>query len=198
MPSMLVLPLKTHATYDAEFLGKDEAAALFDEIVNGFDVTDKRVRMVDGNEFIAETASYIFTDAELTSFDKLPEVWGGRSPWTESLAAIRARILEATGVDFQVARCVYYRDGSEGVDFHQDLPAYGDTSEIASLSLGAPRVFVMREQDNTDEQFSIELAPGSLLFMGQGCQDVYEHGLPHDPDCHEPRLNLTFRRFGWD
>lgn len=192
------LPLDFPAFYDTDFLGKEEAGALFDEIVGGFDVTNNIIRMQDGSELIAETGSYIFTDPELTSFDKLPEVWGGRSAWTESLAVIRERIEVETGVRFQVARCIYYQDGSEGVDFHRDLPAYGNTDEIASLSLGAEREFVLRRNSDHDDRFCIRLADGSLFFMGKGCQDLYEHALPHDEICQQPRLNLTFRKYGWD
>ncbi len=99
---------------------------------------------------------------------------------------------------FQVARCVYYRDGSEGVGFHRDLPAYGSTSVIASLSLGTEREFVFRSTSDPAERFAIRLASGSLLLMGEGCQELYEHGLSYNENCHEARLNLTFRKYGWE
>lgn len=194
---MTTLPSDCEIAYHAGFLGETESSALFDEIVSGYDVTNKTIRMADGLEYVAEAATYMFLDAELASFDKIPEVWGGRSPWTDSLARIRERIEALIGVRFQVARSVYYRDGSEGVDFHQDLAAYGDTSEIASLSLGAEREFVLRRIDNSEARFAINLQPGSLLFMGRGSQSLYEHALPHDDSCCEPRLNLTFRKYGW-
>jgi len=100
-------------------------------------------------------------------------------------------------VNFQVARCAYYANGSEGMDFHSDQPAYGDTSAIASLSLGVEREFVFRDI-RSGELYCLRLQPGSLLFMGQGCQEKYEHALAKDETCATPRLNLTFRKFGWD
>ena len=192
------LPLNCRAFYHADFLSEHEASVLFDEITMGFDVTNRIVKMQDGSEHIAETGSFIFADPELTSFEALPEVGGGRAAWTDSLADIRERIAVATGVKFQVARCIYYQDGSEGVDFHRDLPAYGDTDEMASLSLGAERDFVLRDIADSEGRFSIRLASGSLLFMGEGTQENYEHALPHDENCHQPRLNLTFRKYGWE
>jgi alkylated DNA repair dioxygenase AlkB len=192
------LPLNCTAFYQSGFLAEGEATALFTEITSGFDVTNRIVKMQDGSEFVAETGNYIFCDSRLTSFEALPEVWGSRAAWTDSLADIRDRIVEVTGVRFHVARCVYYQDGSEGVDFHRDEPAYGDTSEIASLSLGAEREFIMRSVDDPDDRFSIWLESGSLLFMGKGSQQNYEHALPHDDNCQLPRLNLTFRRYGWE
>lgn len=192
------LPLNCRAFYHAGFLSEHEASVLFDEITTGFDVTNRIVKMQDGSENIAETGSFIFTDPELTPFEALPEVWGGRAAWTDSLADIRERIAVATGVKFQVARCIYYQDGSEGMDFHRDLPAYGNTDEIASLSLGAERDFVLRDVADSENRLSIRLASGSLLFMGEGTQENYEHALPHDENCHHPRLNLTFRKYGWE
>lgn len=195
---MKLLPIQCEAYYLADFLRGAEAEALFAEILSGFDVTDRRVRMIDGTEYISEAGGYIFADTELTSFEALPEVWGQRSPWPDSLALVRDRITRQTGIRFHVARCVYYKDGSEGVDFHTDLPAYGSTSAIASLSLGAEREFVFRGTSDTAERFSIRLSSGSLLFIGAGCQELYEHALPRDERCGKPRLNLTFRKYGWE
>ncbi|MFL6332039.1 MAG: alpha-ketoglutarate-dependent dioxygenase AlkB [Pyrinomonadaceae bacterium] len=194
---MKSLPIQCEAYYRADFLSGAEAEALFSEILSGFDVIDRSVRMFDGTEHINETGAYLFADPELTSFDAFPDVWGQRSPWTDSLALVRDRITEQTGVRFQVARCVYYKDGSEGVDFHRDLPAYGATSAIASLSLGAEREFIFRSTSDAAERFSIHLSSGSLLFIGKGCQELYEHALPRDECCAKPRLNLTFRKYGW-
>ena len=195
---MKLLPIQCEAYYLADFLSGAEAEALFSGIVSGFDVTDKRVRMFDGTEYLNEIGGYIFADPELTSFEALPEVWGQRSPWTDSLALVRDRITEQTGVRFQVARCAYYKDGSAGSDFHSDLPAYGATSGIASLSLGAKREFVFRSTSDAAERFSMHLSPGSLLYIGEGCQELYEHALLRDERCGKPRLNLTFRRYGWE
>ena len=194
---MQILPLNCNAVYYDNFLSAVEASEIFEEIITGFDITNKIIRMQDGSEHTAEAGSYIFADTELTAYSALPEVWGGRSPWTDSLSAVRNRISEETGIKFQVARAIYYRDGMEGVDFHRDLPAYGNTNEIASLSLGAEREFVLREVSNPESRFSIRLASGSLLFMGEGTQEHYEHALPRDEKCHLARLNLTFRKYGW-
>ena len=192
------ISIDCEAAYCANFLAPTAAAALFDELVGGYDVTNNIMKMADGSEHIAETGVYLFTDSELTSFDAFPEAWGGRSEWPASLASVRDQIEELVGVRFPVARCVYYRDGSEGMDFHTDPPAYGPTDSIASLSLGAEREFILRSRSNEDETFRIMLASGSLLHMGKHCQERYEHGLPRSKDCVAPRLNLTFRKYGWD
>ncbi|MBV9493855.1 MAG: alpha-ketoglutarate-dependent dioxygenase AlkB [Acidobacteria bacterium] len=197
-PARTPLPLRCDAYYLAGFLSDAEADALFSELVSGFDVADKRVRMFDGTEFLNETGGYLFTDPELVSFDALPAVWGQRSTFPRSLELVRDRITAQSGIRFPLARCIYYEDGFDGSDFHSDLPAYGSTATIASLSLGAEREFAFRRLENPVEEFSIRLASGSLLFMGEGCQELYEHALLRDDRCRAPRLNLTFRRYGWD
>ena len=82
--------------------------------------------------------------------------------------------------------------------YHSDPSAYGNTDCIASVSLGAEREFLLRDQENPDETYSYLLENGSLIIMGEHCQEHYEHAVPPDPTCHAPRINLTFRKFGWD
>lgn len=195
---MKILPLECQAFYLDNFLNRKVATSLFDEIVMNYPVTNKKITMSDGSEYISETGSYIFADENLTSYDSIPKVWGGRSVWTESLSKLRDNIKDITGVHFHVARCVFYQDGNEGVEFHRDLPAYGSTSNIASLSLGAEREFVFRKLADPRECYSIVLSSGSLLFMGKGCQDLYDHALPRNKSCGTARLNITFRTYGWE
>jgi len=195
---MMTLPLNCEAWYERDFLGLEDAAALFAEITDNYDVTNKVVPMADGTEFVADTGAFLFADAELLSYEKFPAAWGGRAPWPERLASVRERIEEVVGIRFQVARCVYYRDGTEGVDFHVDEPAYGSTEVIASLSLGAEREFGLRSLTDPEDEFRIILGHGSLLYMGKHCQSRYEHALFHSGSCTEPRINLTFRRYGWE
>ena len=83
------------------------------------------------------------------------------------------------------------------MEFHSDPSAYGPTDCIASLSLGADRDFSFRSVENHSDIHTIALASGSLLIMGEHCQDRYEHAVPRCPGCTEPRLNITFRKFGW-
>jgi alkylated DNA repair dioxygenase AlkB len=191
------LPLDCEAFYDPVFLTSEESKTLFSEITGRYDIFSKTIRMHDGSEFTAETSSYLFADSELTSFDAFAEVWGARSPWPDFLRPVKQRIEETTGHQYQVARCVYYQDGNEGMGFHQDLAAYGPTNAIASLSLGAKRDFVFRSVSDPGHMHRLSLEDGSLLFMGEHCQDRYEHAVPYSPHCLAPRLNITFRKYGF-
>ena len=136
----------------------------------------------------------MFADAELTSFDALPKVWGARAPWPASLASVRDRIQDEVGVRFQVARCIFYANGSEGTSFHSDFPAYGPIDSLASISLGAEREFAFRKLSEPSDVHRMTLHNGSLLYMGENCQSRYQHALPHCEDCRDPRINLTFRK----
>lgn len=82
------------------------------------------------------------------------------------------------------------------IDYHTDPPAYGDTSVIASLSLGEARRFSLRSQSDPDEVHDVELLSGSLVIMGAGCQEQYEHALRVEVSRRNPRFNVTFRMFG--
>ena len=192
---MQKLPIEAEALYQPDFLSFNQSTALYEELMAVFSVQDKYVSMADGSSYEATLATYLFTDLELCSYDKMHQLWGRRSLWTHSLETVRDRIHDLTGTRFQVARCLYYRDGQDEIAFHQDLPAYGSTKLIASLSLGAPRTFVFRKIDDPLETYSLVLESGSLLIMGEGCQEQYEHSLPCDDQCTQGRLNLTFRQY---
>ncbi len=192
---MRQLPLNCEVYYIADFLGPAEAESLYHEITTGFDVTNRVIIMADGSEIVTGNGNYLFCHPELTSFKKLHETFGARAAWTDSLIGVRERIYEQTGHCFDVASCNYYQDGADYIDFHHDLPAFGPTDHIASLSLGAEREFVIRSINDPTEIHSLVMASGSLIFMGEGCQERFEHSVPPDLHCTKPRLNLSFRKY---
>ncbi|MEO1628577.1 MAG: alpha-ketoglutarate-dependent dioxygenase AlkB, partial [Bacteroidota bacterium] len=75
---------------------------------------------------------------------------------------------------------------------------YGHTDCIASISLGAERQFSFRRMDDVSEQCNLVLQNGSLLVMGQHCQQRYQHAILPQSDCQQPRINLTFRKFDYN
>lgn len=192
------LGLQCEASYCADFISREDADVLFEDLVTHYDLTNSTIKMADGSQFEAENRFYLFVDEPLMSYDLLPQVWGSRSVWPESLLAVRNKISDVYGTCFPVARCVFYQDGSESMAFHSDSPAYGATDAIASLSLGAQREFVLRPVEHKQNLTTITLASGTLLFMGGGCQEHYEHALLSKSDCHQSRLNITFRKYGWE
>jgi alkylated DNA repair dioxygenase AlkB len=84
----------------------------------------------------------------------------------------------------------------KGMAFHTDPPAYGPTDEFASLSLGAERAFAFRSVSNAHDEHRLTLHNGSLLYMGENCQERYQHSLLRCENGQAPRINLTFRKYG--
>lgn len=188
--------LNCEINYQPAFLETDQANDLFDFLVEYYPLTDCTLAL-GGNLIKTGFGKVMFMDQDLYTSNALPqERWGRISPWCKPLVAVRDLILQHTGVLFQTCVCIYYPDGNAGVDYHSDLPAFGDTDILASISLGAERVFQLRE-NKTGKVCNQLLGHGSLLVMGQNCQERYEHALPRNPECNSPRINLTFRKYGY-
>ena len=190
------LPLEASAYYLPAFLSADEGRALFEELDSGYDLQPRSITMADGESWREETGKLMFVAPRLTDTELFPAAHGRRVAWPDSIEKIMRRAAALTGRTYEVCVGIYYPDGRAGIDFHTDLPAFGDTTSIASVSLGAARVLTLRDRRDPALRLPVPLAPGSLLHMGDDFQARYEHALLPDPHCHEPRINLTFRVFG--
>lgn len=117
-------------------------------------------------------------------------------PWSATLLDIKARIETVTGETFNSVLLNYYRDKEDSVGFHSDNePELGPRPIIASLSLGAERVFVMKHKTQRKlPPVRLALASGSLLLMKGDTQHHWRHGVPKETRPCGPRINLTFRR----
>ena len=114
-------------------------------------------------------------------------------PWPPSVAALRDAIASATGFLPNSVLANRYRDGRDAMGWHADAePELGPEPVIASLSLGAPRRFVLRHRTR-GLRHELVLAPGSLLLMAGATQAHWQHALPR-AKVAGPRINLTFRR----
>jgi alkylated DNA repair dioxygenase AlkB len=123
--------------------------------------------------------------------------------WIPELLALKLRVEEATplaayansglpSAAYNAVLCNLYRDGKGSVGLHaDDEPEMGPV--IASVSLGAERLFRLKRKDGT-VVFSEKLPSGSLLIMAGDTQKNFRHEVPKEPDITLPRINLTFRR----
>ena len=115
-------------------------------------------------------------------------------PWTPQLAALRDRLNAAFGAGFNSVLANRYRNGADGMGWHSDdEPELGLQPRIASLSLGAPRRFLLRERGGPWRGERL-LEHGSLLWMAGDSQARTQHSLPKTARPVGERLNLTFRR----
>jgi alkylated DNA repair dioxygenase AlkB len=122
------------------------------------------------------------------------------------VARIREIVEKRLGVTFNVAHFVLYRDGADHLSWHtdEDVPRYGDTPTIASLSFNAVREFALRPlsaegtrgRGKHQQRVSFTLGHGSILVMGGTTQRYWEHALMKSPVANAvpiPRINVTFR-----
>jgi alkylated DNA repair dioxygenase AlkB len=122
--------------------------------------------------------------------------------WPPELFALKARVEQATpekayanlglpNLGYNAVLCNLYRDGHDSVGLHADAePEMGPV--IASVSLGAERLFRLKGKDGT-VAVSEKLSHGSLLIMAGETQKNFKHEVPKEPDVTRPRINLTFR-----
>lgn len=142
------------------------------------------------------------------------EAWYGPQPYhfggSELPAAELPPVLRALAVrcehvvtDARFASCLVnlYRDGRDSVAYHSDDEPEMHDPIVASVSLGAPRVFLLQRKNPTPalasaimpNRRSVTLEHGSLLVMHRGIQAEWVHSLPKMRGCTERRVNLTFR-----
>lgn len=116
-------------------------------------------------------------------------------PWHASVGDIRDRIAQLSGSCFNSVLINLYRDGQDSVAWHADDEAeLGTEPVIASLSLGAQRVFQLKQKQlSPAKKYQLQLQHGSLLLMGGKMQQHWLHQLPKEKGLLKPRINLTFR-----
>jgi len=115
-------------------------------------------------------------------------------PWNAPLLELRARAEQASGTRFNSVLLNRYRSGNDGMGWHADNEReLGRAPVIASVSLGTPRLFVLRTQEEKRRLLELRLAHGSILIMGGASQQNFQHAVPKEKRLVGERINLTFR-----
>lgn len=115
-------------------------------------------------------------------------------PWTPLLRAIRAEVEQHLAYAFNAVLVNWYRNGEDYVGWHaDDEPELRDQTWLASVSLGAERLFAYRRKTGGSAS-ALRLPAGSLLIMDADFQRHWLHSVPQDPGLNDGRINLTFRR----
>jgi len=114
--------------------------------------------------------------------------------WAPELLDLLHRLVGMTKTDFNTCFANLYRHGHDMCGWHSDThPQLGKNPSVASVSLGAVRVFEFRRKNGPPNFIRFPLFPGSLLVMEGATQEDWLHCLPRDVNCKEERINLTFR-----
>ncbi len=114
--------------------------------------------------------------------------------FTATLHEIKQKVEILVKHTFTTCLLNLYRDGKDSNGWHSDdESSLGKNPTIASVSLGASRVFKFRDKKAKSSVSSIHLEHGSLLLMQGATQHNWQHQLPKTSKFVEPRINLTFR-----
>jgi len=117
-------------------------------------------------------------------------------PWFPELLEIRRRVQQYMGLSFDGVLLNLYRTGQDSMGWHSDdEKELGENPVIASVSLGAPRRFLLRHRRRSAlPVYEVGLEHGSLLLMQGTTQKYWRHSVPRMRNQDSPRLNLTFRQ----
>lgn len=101
-----------------------------------------------------------------------------------------------TVISFEPNNCLvnYYLDGKSKMGYHSDQTdiLVADTG-IAIVSIGETRILKFRNIENPDQFVSYSLTAGSLVYMTQEVQSIWQHSIP-ESDTENGRISLTFRQ----
>jgi len=192
------LPLNCTVDYIEDFLKPEESASLYELLIEKYKLDKARITMEAGGQLM-ETDSFkiLFSMPDLIAQNTHPEHIHGKVYHFEGLIQdLKDRVEQAANQSFDLAMCLYYPDGNFFAPYHSDQQTSGSKTILPSLSLGAVREFAFRDLES-QSTYSLNLANGSLLVMGENCQNNYEHSLIQNPKYNEPRINITFREAGF-
>jgi alkylated DNA repair dioxygenase AlkB len=119
--------------------------------------------------------------------------YGSKRVWPDELVYIQEKVEALTGSRYRNVLLNLYETGEISLGWHSDEESREEDSSIASVSLGAERIFKFRHNDSK-ETVPIVLEHGSLIEMKGILQNYWKHHLPKSKKAVFPRINLTFRK----
>ena len=185
-----LLPANGEVLYFGKIFNETEAEGHFQQLFENAHWQHDEV-MIYGKRIVTQRKTawygeeeYEYTYSKMTKKARL---------WIPELLAIKQKVEEVTGLEFNSCLLNLYQSGEEGMSWHSDAEAeLGKHPAIASVSLGAQRKFVLKHKASA-EKIELQLEPGSLLLMAGETQQHWLHSLPKTKKVKEPRINLTFR-----
>jgi alkylated DNA repair dioxygenase AlkB len=156
-----------------------EPQRLFTELVNNVS-WDERMS-------IRKTASY----GQAYNYSQISYPF---QPFLPQLAEINKNLIPLIG--FEPNNCLinYYLDGKSKMGYHSDqTDILYDNTGVAIVSVGETRTLKFRRIDNKEDFASFDLPSGSLIYMAQEVQHLWQHAIPPS-DTELGRISLTFRK----
>lgn len=131
-------------------------------------------------------------------------------PIPQCLDQLRKLTELFTCVTYNFCLVNYYSNGTDSISYHSDDERFLETEPaIASLSLGAPRVFLMKHKPpaplasssltispEKDKPRKLSLESGDMLLMRGRTQANWLHSVPKTKGggADKGRINITFRK----
>lgn len=186
-----ILPYDGEALFYPGFLTSEESAYFMKQLLKEYSYKQLMIRIYDKDVL----------QPRLTAFSGNPGVGLEYSeetlpvqPWSDNLKVLKQRVEKVAKAEFTHALLNLYRDGKDSVSWHRDKERnWGAEPVIASLSMGAARLFQFRNYEDKTITRNVELTPGSLLIMKGATQRCWEHQIAKTNKRISQRLNITFR-----
>lgn len=178
--------------YAPEFLGKLDSEKYISLLRQEIEWKQEKIRIFGKSFLTPRLTAWIGDEGKVYCYSGLRLHPG---PWTATLLELRTIIEQATNCSFNSVLLNLYRNEKDSMGWHaDDEKELGVNPAIASLSLGSPRIFRLRNKFNHRKSFGITLANGSLLLMAGELQHHWQHCLPRSLKPMNERINLTFRK----
>ncbi|KFF14097.1 2OG-Fe(II) oxygenase [Chryseobacterium soli] len=176
--------------YKENFLSPEEADQLKNKLLKTATWEQRTQKMYDKMVLTPRLTAW-YGDTKPYNFEE------NRKPtnsWLPELLALKQRIENEFGYQFNGVLLNLYRDHNDSVAWHRDKESkYGKRPIIASISLGQTRNFDFRKVDHHQSKYSLPLPNGSLLIMKGDLQEHWEHRIAKSTIPMKERINLTFR-----
>ncbi len=215
MDDFLIRELETPCVYhDSNFLSKEQADSYYGTLRKKipWEKTAKINRWVRLYQEAGENdaSAYAYKDApqqqaessrdlssareDLNNVNGFPDIVQDIRKLCQDWYVSKQKSSDEEAPAFNVCLLNFYEDGQQRIGWHADREEIGRSTPIASVSLGAPRKFLVRSQtDGRRDRASLQLSSGSLVVMEPSCQTNYLHSVPKESEVTTGRINLTFR-----
>ncbi|HNC58789.1 MAG TPA: alpha-ketoglutarate-dependent dioxygenase AlkB [Leptospiraceae bacterium] len=179
--------------YVPEFFDRIETSQIFESIKNESNWKQESLIFSGKSVEIPRlTSFYGSKEYRYSGLVNLPKKLPENIEWVSYL--VNKFCLLHFFVDFNSVLLNYYRNGNDSISWHSDdETSLGTNPFVASISLGHPRLFKLRNKE-TKIVTDLCLEDGSLLFMGNNSQTLFEHCVPKTKNFCGERINLTFRK----
>ena len=175
-----------------DFFNAEDAAFYFDTFKNQVRWQQEEIKVFGKKHLQPRLTALFGNNAKEYSYSNIKM---SPQPFSPNLLEIKKKVEATAATEFTTCLMNYYRSGRDSISWHaDDEKELGKNPAIASISLGATRIFHLKHKILTNLRYKIALPSGSLLLMKGPTQHFWLHQIPKTSKSTGERINLTFRR----